>query len=293
MPRFIPLVLLMTLTPITFADEDTKLAAFFKNYLEEFLKNAPLDASRLGDHRYDDRLDDLSPKARAAKVQRQRDALAKLPTEIAFDKLSSDGKIDYQILRDALTRDIWLADNTDPYGDDARVWNEYITDSVFVILTQSTVEKSKAIRDAASRITYIPAVVNAAKESLKNPPAVFVETAIRQNRGAIAFYESGIFKITGETPGVSVLSEPCKTAVTTLKEYQKFLEALLPHAKGDWRLGKEKFAKKLVMELDANISAEEVIQVGEVGGGSGSRRYVRHRPATLVQILPEASAPAG
>ena len=68
MPRFIPLVLLMILTPFTFADEDTKLAAYFKDYLEELLKNAPLDASRLGDHRYDDRLDDLSPKARAAKV---------------------------------------------------------------------------------------------------------------------------------------------------------------------------------------------------------------------------------
>jgi uncharacterized protein (DUF885 family) len=251
----------MTLTPITLADEDAKLAAFFKDYLEEFLKNSPLDATKLGDHRYDDRLDDLSPKARAAKVQRQKDALARLPKEIAFDKLSADGKIDFQILRDSLTRDVWMAENTNPFGDDARTWNEYITDSVYLNLTQSTVEKSKAVRDAASRITYIPAVVAAAKESLKNPPAVFVETAIRQNRGAIAFYESGIFQLTGETPAVSVLAGPCKEAVAVLKEYQKFLEALLPKSKGEWRLGTDKFAKKLEMELDANISSEEVVKL--------------------------------
>lgn len=261
MPRFLPIVLLMTLTPITLADEDAKLASFFKDYLEEFLKNSPLDASKLGDHRYDDRLDDLSTKARAAKVQRQKDALARLPKEIAFDKLSADGKIDFQILRDSLTRDIWLAENTDPFGDDARVWNEYITDSVYLNLTQSTVEKSKAVRDAASRITYVPAVVAAAKESLKNPPAVFVETAIRQNRGAIAFYESGIFQLTGETPAVSVLAGPCKEAVAVLKDYQRFLEELLSKSKGDWRLGKEKFARKLEMELDANISSEDVVKL--------------------------------
>ena len=33
-----------------------------------------------------------------------------------------------------------------------------------------------------------------------------VETAIRQNRGAIDFYESGIYEITGETPQLSELS---------------------------------------------------------------------------------------
>src|SRR6476646_1044858 len=186
------LVILMLTTPVL-ADEDAKLAAFFKDYLEEYMKNAPVEASRLGDHRYDDRIEDLSPKARAANIQRQKDALERLPKEIAFDKLSGDGKIDFQILRDSLTKNIWLAENTRPFEEDPRVWNEYTTDSVFFILTQSTVEKLRAVRDAASRIGYIPATLRAAKESLSSPPKVFVETAIKQNRGSIAFYEKAIF----------------------------------------------------------------------------------------------------
>jgi uncharacterized protein (DUF885 family) len=263
MLRLVPLLLIMTLAPIAFADEDAKLNAFFKDYLEEYLKNSPLDASRLGDHRYDDRLDDLSPRAREANVQRQRDTLAKLPKAVVFEQLSSEGKIDYQVLRDSLVRTVWLAENTDPWADDPRLWNEYSTDSVFVILTQSTVAKSKAIRDAASRITFIPAVVRAAKESLKNPPRVFVDTAIKQNRGAIAFYESGIFELTGETPAVSVLAGPCKSAVASLKDHQKFLEELLPKSTGEWRIGKEKFAKKLETELEAGpgLGAEEVVKL--------------------------------
>jgi uncharacterized protein (DUF885 family) len=117
---------------------------------------------------------------------------------------------------------------------------------------------------AASRIEYVPRVVQAARESLKDCPKVFVETAIKQNRGSIAFYESGIFQITGETPSVSVLAGPCKTAVAALKEYQTFLENdLLPRATGDWRLSREKFVKKLDMELDAGpgLGADEVLAV--------------------------------
>jgi uncharacterized protein (DUF885 family) len=263
MRRFLCGLLLMSIPSLARADEDAKLAAFFKDYLEEFLKHSPFEASRLGDHRYDDRLDDLSQKARDEGVQRQKHALAKLPKAVAFEQLSSEGKVDYQILRDSLTRSIWLAENTDPYANDPRVWNEYLTDSVFVILTQSTVEKSKAIRDAASRITFLPSVVRAAKESLKNPPRVVLEISIKQNRGAIAFYERGIFDITGETPAVSVLAGPCKSAVAALKDHQKFLEELLPKATGEWRIGKVKFAQKLETELEAGpgLGADEVLKL--------------------------------
>lgn len=263
MSRFIALALLMTTSTIAVADEDQKLAAFFKDYLEDYLKHNPLEASRLGDHRFDDRLDDLSPKARADNLQRQKQALKTLNKDVDFKSLSSEGKVDFQILRDSLVRSIWLTENTDPFPRDPRVWNEFVTDSVFVILTQSTVEKSKAIRDAAARIEYIPAVLRAAKLSLKNPPRVMVETAIKQNRGAIAFYDSGIFELTGETTSISDLAGPCKVAVAALKEHQTFLEELLAKATGDWRIGKEKFCKKLEMELDAGpgLDAETVLKL--------------------------------
>jgi uncharacterized protein (DUF885 family) len=263
--RLAPIVLLAACAgPALAVDEDAKLAAFFKAYLDAFVEHNPYEATRLGDHRYDDRLNDLSPKARAENVRRQKDALARLPKEVEFGKLSAEGKVDYQILRDSLTKDLWLAENTKPFEEDPRVWNEYVSDSVYLILTQSTVRKARAVRAAAGRIEHIPAVVKAARESLSNPPKVFVETAIKQNRGAIAFYEKGIFELTGETPTVSVLADPAKAAVQALKAHQKFLEEdLLPRAQGDWRIGKERFAKKLEMELDAGLGADEVLQMAQ------------------------------
>src|SRR5207302_11461688 len=110
----------------------------------------------------------------------------------------------------------------------------------------------------------VPAVVAAARQSLKNPPRQFVETAIRQSRGSITFYEGGLFAIAQETPQLSPLAGPARAAAAALKEYQKFLEAeLLPRATGDWRLGKDKFYRKLDLELDAGLTADEVLREAE------------------------------
>src|SRR5262249_11373624 len=127
-----------------------------------------------------------------------------------------------------------------------------------------TLPRPVNVRNCAARMAHIPKVVAAARASLRNPPRVFVETAIRQNRGAIAFYERGIYDLAGETPQLSALRQPAARVVAALKEHQKFLEEdLLPRAKGDWRLGKQRFAKKLELELNAGLSAEEVLREAE------------------------------
>src|SRR5437764_668169 len=104
----------------------------------------------------------------------------------------------------------------------------------------------------------IPQVIGAARQSLKNPPRVHSETALRQNRGAISFYSQGIFELTGKTRQANALKAAAESVVTCLKEYQTFLETdLLPRANGEWRIGKEKFARKLDLTLDAGMSAEQ------------------------------------
>ena len=245
-------------------DEDAKLTNFFKEYLDEEFRQRPLTATRLGDHRFDHLLEDLSAKARAAWTERTRKTLEDLPKRIDYQKLSRAGQIDFEILKHDLTRSLWLAENTRPFEEDPRVYSEYLSDSVFLLLTQSTQPKATNIKNSAARITFIPKIVAAAKENLRNPPRVFVETAIRQNRGAIAFYESGIFEVAGETPQLSELSPTAKKAVASLKEYQKFLEEdLLPKAKGEWRIGKEKFARKLELDLNAGVTADQVLRDAE------------------------------
>ncbi len=263
--RFLSMVAIMALisTSAYAGPEDDALERFFRAYLDDYAKTHPVEASRLGDYRYADRMNDLSPKARAADHEWNKQALARLEKEIDPKKLARSGQIDFEILAHNLRYSVWLGESSRPFEEDPRSWNEYLVDSVFSLLTQTTLEKQKAIRAAAARMEFIPRVVADARASLKNPFKTHLETAIRQNRGAIAFYEKLIYEITGETPGISVLAKPGKAAAVALKEYQKLLESLLPDAKGDWRVGKEKFAKKFEFEMDAGLSADEALKEAE------------------------------
>jgi uncharacterized protein (DUF885 family) len=244
--------------------EDAKLAAFFKAHLDEEFKVRPLEATRAGDHRYDDRLEDVSPKARAAWTERTRKALDELPKRVDKSKLTRNGQIDYEILEHSLKYALWQAENERRFEKDPRVYNDYISESVFLLLTQSTLPKERNVENAAKRMAFIPKVVAAAKVALKEPPKVFVETAIRQNKGAIAFYEGGIYEVAGETPGLSDLRTAAKPVIAALKDYQKFLEdELLPKAEGEWRIGKERFYRKLELELDAGLTADDVLAEAE------------------------------
>ena len=73
------------------AEEDAKLGAVFQDYLKELFRREPLTATRLGEHAYDDQLDDLSAEARKATVDFKQKVYEKLGLEIAVDKLSPDG----------------------------------------------------------------------------------------------------------------------------------------------------------------------------------------------------------
>jgi uncharacterized protein (DUF885 family) len=240
--------------------EDAKLYAFFQQYLEGHFRQQPLDATRLGDHRFDHLLDDLSRPAREAWVAHARQTLQALPRQVDSARLTRAGQIDFAIFQHDLARSLWLAENTHPFEEDPRVYGDYLSDSVYLLLTQSTLPPETNIANCLARMALLPRVVAAARQNLRNPPRALLETALRQNQGAIAFYERDLFQFAGKTPQLTALKSAAAAVAACLKDYQKFLEQdLLPQAQGDWRLGKEKFYRKLELELDADRNADQVL----------------------------------
>jgi uncharacterized protein (DUF885 family) len=241
-------------------DADAKLNSFFKTYLEEHFRQQPLEATQLGDHRFDNQLDDISPQARAKWLTLARKTLKELPRQVDYKKLSRDGQIDYEIFQHELQTTIWLTENTHRFEEDPRTYGSYINDSVYLLLTQSTLPKETNIAHCLARMAEIPRIIATAKKTLTHPPKPILETAIRQNRGAISFYETEIFELAGETLQLARLKTAAANVVAQLKDYQKFLEGeLMSRATGEWRLGEKKFKHKLELVLDAGVSADQVL----------------------------------
>ncbi|HWA97474.1 MAG TPA: DUF885 domain-containing protein, partial [Pirellulales bacterium] len=247
------------------AEPDQQLSEFFRDYLDGVFELRPLDATRLGDHRFDDRLDDVSPEAREQFAQLQRRTLAEMPHRIDVNGLTPDGRIDYEIFRDELSRSLWLIENTRPFEDDPRTYLEVINDCTYLLLVQSTLPRAQNIANAVARMKQIPRVVDEAKRELKNPPRVVVETALRQTRGAIAYYDVAIHSMSGgDAAERKTLRDASPPVVAALQEFARFLETeLLPRASGEWRIGREKFVKKFALVTDAGVTADETLAAAE------------------------------
>jgi uncharacterized protein (DUF885 family) len=244
--------------------DDKAFAKMFRDWLDEEFKVHPVFATQQGNHDFDDQMDSLTPLSRAGyalHTDRVLVALGKLDS----NSLNRNSQIDLAIWKDSLAYSLWSIKNDNRFESDPRVYGEYISDSVFILFTQSTLPRERNVQNASKRIAAIPKVIAAAKESLKNPPKILTEVAIKRNLGAIAFYEKDIYEFAKETPGSEPLGTPCREAVKALKDYQTWLEKdLLPRSTGEWRLGKEKFAAKLELELDAGITADELVKLAEV-----------------------------
>lgn len=245
-------------------EADAKLEAVFKAYLEEVFRMRPLDATLMGDHRFDALLDDLSPAARSGWLAHARKQLETLSQEVKYEDLSPSAQIDFGIFYDELARQAWLAENTRPFEDNPITYGRYLSDSVYLLLTQSTLPKETNLANAMARMESIPRIVATARETLRHPAKPLLETALLQNRGAINFYEKEIFRLAGDSPHVPVLKQAAVPVVAALKQHQDFLEKdLLPKANDDWRLGKEKFSRKLELELDAGLTADQLLAEAE------------------------------
>ena len=243
---------------------DEQFHLFFEQYHEDQLRTRPVYASRMGDHRRDDQIEDLSAGAGASRFASWKRTLARLEAEIPCDRLSRASQIDYEVFRHSLQENIWLAENLRPFEEDPRTYNEYLTGSVYCLLTQSSLAPETNIKNAVARIRRLSTVLSEARATLTSPPLPVLETSIGQNRGVIKFYEKGIYDLVGDTPQRAAVREAAAALLPHLHAYQEFLETdLRARARSDWRLGKEKFDRKLQFAANGDITADEVLARAE------------------------------
>ncbi|MFM7057685.1 MAG: DUF885 domain-containing protein [Planctomycetota bacterium] len=255
-------LLFPAVAPAQTADE--QLEKFFTAHLEVCFRQRPLDATLLGDHRFDDQLDDISANARTEWLNHYKVQLQRLETEIPRDQLSRNAQIDFEILRDDLRRNIWLMENTRPFEEDPRTYGAWISDSVYSLLVQSTLPRDVNIRNAIARMQQIPRIVRTAWQTLRESPPSILETAILQNRGAIGFYEQGIYELIQGADQTDAVRTAAGPVLEVLREHQAWLEdSRRLRAGGEWRLGRELFAQKLEHTLNAGVTADEVLADAE------------------------------
>jgi uncharacterized protein (DUF885 family) len=272
-------------------DEEFQKIAY--DYIDEELTANPEEATELGDHRFDGQLTDYSAQARAKELATQKEFRDKL-NAIDGSQLTSANNIDFRILKENIDYQIFRAEELKEPEWDPLVYMQSLANSLYLLVARDFAPPEQRIPNLRHRMEAIPRVIAQAKANLQHPPRVHTETAIEQAQGAINLVREGLAPLLDRAPQMkkelALLQE--KTAAA-LEDYKKWLEKdLLPRSDGDFRLGVDKFRKKLRFALASDLSMEEIMKRAQLDlQQTQTAIYETARPL-YKKYFPEADQPA-
>src|SRR6266436_5890106 len=240
-------------------DEFEKIA---KDYVENFLASHPENATELGDHRFDDQLSDYSPESRQRQLIRARQVREALQQFNDPSQLTGPNQVDVRILRDNVDNEIFELEELKEAEWNPLLYNQSLANSLYLLVARDFDSAQNRIPNLRQRMDGIPNVIKQAQANLQHPPKVYTETAIEQTQGAINLVRNGLDPLLSQAPQMKKDLAPIqeKTA-KALEDYKQWLQSdLLKRSDGDFRLGGEKFRKKLHFALASDLSMEEIKQ---------------------------------
>ncbi len=257
----IALLVLFPLVLLRANENDTNFEKLAKDYIDGYLASNPETATQLGDHRFDDQLTDYSSSNRARLLSREKQALEALKPFEDANVLTGPNRVDVRILRENVEGRIFELEELKEADWNPLVYNESLADSLYLLLARDFDTAEKRIPNLIQRMKAIPFVIAQAKENLQHPPRVYTETAIEQIGGAIDLVRHGLAPLVDQAPKMKKDVDPVQEETAkALEDYKAWLEKdLLPRSDGDFRLGADKFRKKLHFALASDLPMEELM----------------------------------
>src|SRR5207302_11413227 len=240
-------------------DEFQKIA---NDYVEGYLASHPEDATEQGDHRFDAELTDYSPDTLVRLLERARQFREALKKFDDFSQLTGANQVDVRIVRYNIDNEIFELEELKEADWDPLVYNQSLANSLYLLVARAFDSPEKRIRNLRKRMEAIPTVIAQAQKNVQHPPRVYTETAIEQTQGAISLVREGLAPLLEQVPQMKKEVAPLqeKTA-RALEDYTKWLhDGLLPRSDGDFRIGPDKFRKKLRFALASDLSMEEIMR---------------------------------
>src|SRR4249919_2759105 len=241
--------------------QDDAFQEIAHDYVEQYLKANPEQATELGDHRFDGNLTDYSAEARAKDLAVQKDFRDKL-NAIDGTQLTGANKIDFRILKENIDYEIFRAEELKEPEWNPLVYMQSLANSLYLLVARDFAPAEKRIPSLRQRLEKIPGVIAQAKANLQHPPRIHTETAIEQTQGAINLVRTELAPLLDRAPQMKKELAPLqdKTAAA-LEDYKKWLQNdLLPRSDGDFRLGGQKYRKKLHFALASDLPMEEILK---------------------------------
>nr|MBP8246345.1 DUF885 family protein [Phenylobacterium sp.] len=163
---------------------DAAFEALAKGWVDASMRLSPVSATQIGDHRFDDLIDDMGPAGRAAVVKLATETLAALQATPRA-QLSRANQVDAAILENQVRSDLWTIQTLQPYAWDPLTWNAVAGGALYTLTAREFAPLDVRLRSATARMEKLPVLLAQARADLvlARVPKIHADTVVGQNKG--------------------------------------------------------------------------------------------------------------
>jgi len=244
------------------------MASFVDEYFDALFEWSPSTATSIGFHQYDSRIEDLSASAINRRIERLKQLQSGL-MRARSGRLATTEDIDAQILDSQIKAELLDLETLQTWRHNPMNYVGLPGGAVDGLIKRNFAPPAERLRSVISRLKGVPALIDAMKANVQNPPHEFTDLAFRMAHGSVGFFRDTAAMWAKDAAGsdTSLLSEfdaANATAAKSLEDAADWLEkTLLPSSKGSYAIGAGNFSKKLLYEEMVDTPIDRLLAIGE------------------------------
>jgi uncharacterized protein (DUF885 family) len=238
--------------------------AWLNDFFDDYFRHRPVNATFIGVHDYDDRLPDYSEHGAGdalAGMKALSDRLQRLPAE----PLTEAEALDRKLAAGFLEIQRWeYASRHFHRGNPSLYTGEAVFGLLSLFLTPFA-PFAQRVDSAVARMEAVPTLLAQGQANVRAAPAAWVERAIRECRGALAFLQDGVDRLISEgAPANPGFHHAADRAARAFADFQHYLETeLSAHPADGYACGEAAFDLMMRQGHFLDMAADEIVRYAD------------------------------
>jgi uncharacterized protein (DUF885 family) len=233
-------------------------------YVDHVHEVHPTVATFDGVHTHDDLLEDFSRSAIDAEL-RDLGGFARRLEAINPETLTPVERLERPMIEANVRGRMFELEEIRGWERNPQLYAETISLSLAAQCLFAYAPQAERARRVLSKLRQVPRLLQSARDNVKEPPGIFIKTALETLRGAQAFIERDLPRAFGEVDDLSILgdlADAATEATTAIGAYADYLDReVSPKTRGSFRLGRAKLEAKLRLEEGITLSTDRLLAI--------------------------------
>ena len=239
---------------------------FVDDYLNYLYEAHPSSATLDGVHLHDDLLEDF----RRPAIDSHLSALAGFARRldaIPVAALPEIEQVEHGIVASNIRARQFDLEGVRSWERNPQVYADVIASSLAAQAIFDYAPEQERARRILSKLRQTPRLIQAARDNVKEPPAIFVKVGLDTLRGVMSFINTDLpraFHSLDDLHLLADLADASTEAVESIGAYVDHLENdVRPRAKASFRLGRDNFEQKLRLEEGISVPIDRLLAIAE------------------------------